>query len=241
MSFLTRARPSLARQRFRTGPPRSGSSQRLGSGGRADRLSLPPVPLPWLRAGRGDRLPSPRKTSLYGLDSLYERVKGVWVERFERSYGFWRGLVDDVIASYFRCGVCQGGFARVRFRRCPEEFLVARCLPVVRSQAGRFRSLSRFPRERGRYGPASRRERWESRSRPGRPPCSPAPRRLRSGPCVLPGDPRLSRGPGAAEPPDLRGRQARGRHSQSRGGDSQVRRVRPPSGRPRSPRRRLRG
>jgi len=43
----------------------------------------------------------PRKTSLYGLlDSLYERVKGVWEERFERSYGFWRGLVDEVVASY---------------------------------------------------------------------------------------------------------------------------------------------
>ena len=28
---------------------------------------------------------------------LYERVKGVWEERFERSYGFWRGLVDEVI------------------------------------------------------------------------------------------------------------------------------------------------
>jgi hypothetical protein len=31
----------------------------------------------------------PRKTPLYGLlDSLYERVKGAWEERFERSYGF---------------------------------------------------------------------------------------------------------------------------------------------------------
>jgi hypothetical protein len=33
----------------------------------------------------------PRKTPLYGLlDSLDERIKGVWEERFERSYGFWR-------------------------------------------------------------------------------------------------------------------------------------------------------
>ena len=43
----------------------------------------------------------PRKTPLYGLlESLYERVKGAWKERFERSYGFWRGLVDKVVASY---------------------------------------------------------------------------------------------------------------------------------------------
>ncbi len=68
----------------------------------------------------------PRKTSLYGLlDSLYDRVKGAWEERFERSYGFWRGLVDEVVASYLACGLWQGGFARVRCRRCPEEFLVA--------------------------------------------------------------------------------------------------------------------
>jgi hypothetical protein len=42
----------------------------------------------------------PRKTPLYGLlESLYERVKGAWEERFERSYGFWRGLVGEVVAS----------------------------------------------------------------------------------------------------------------------------------------------
>jgi hypothetical protein len=68
----------------------------------------------------------PRKTPLYGLlESLYERVKGAWEERFERSYGFWRSLVDEVVASYLACGLWQGGFARVRCRRCPEEFLVA--------------------------------------------------------------------------------------------------------------------
>ena len=40
----------------------------------------------------------PRKTPLYGLlESLYERVKGAWEERFERSYGFWRVLVDEVV------------------------------------------------------------------------------------------------------------------------------------------------
>ena len=37
----------------------------------------------------------PRTTSLYQLvDKLYETVKGVWEERFERRYDFWRGLWD---------------------------------------------------------------------------------------------------------------------------------------------------
>lgn len=46
-------------------------------------------------------------------------------EDFERSYGFWRGLVDEVVEGYLACGLWQGGLARVRCRRCPEEFLVA--------------------------------------------------------------------------------------------------------------------
>jgi hypothetical protein len=51
----------------------------------------------------------PRKTGLWGLlDTLYERVKGQWEERFERQYGFWRGRADEAVA-----------------RRCPQEFLVA--------------------------------------------------------------------------------------------------------------------
>jgi hypothetical protein len=29
------------------------------------------------------------------------------------------------VASYLACGLCQGGFARGRCRKCPEEFLVA--------------------------------------------------------------------------------------------------------------------
>jgi hypothetical protein len=68
----------------------------------------------------------PRKTALWGLlDTLYERVKGSWEERFERRYGFWRGLADEAVARYLDCGVWDSGFARVRCRRCPQEFLVA--------------------------------------------------------------------------------------------------------------------
>jgi hypothetical protein len=68
----------------------------------------------------------PRKTSLWGLvDTLYERVKGSWEERFERKYGFWRGLADEAVARYLDCGVWDNGFARVKCRKCPKEFLVA--------------------------------------------------------------------------------------------------------------------
>jgi len=78
------------------------------------------------RACRVYRPRDPRKSALWGLvDTLYERVKGEWEERFERRYGFWRGLADEVVARYLDCGDWNSGFARVRCRKCPEEFLVA--------------------------------------------------------------------------------------------------------------------
>jgi hypothetical protein len=68
----------------------------------------------------------PRETALFQLlESLYDTVKGVWEERFETRYGFWRGRWDDVVARYLDCGDWSSGFARVRCGTCAEEFLVA--------------------------------------------------------------------------------------------------------------------
>ena len=52
-------------------------------------------------------------------------MKGSWEERFERKYGFWRGLADEAVVRYLDCGVWDNGFARGRCRKCPQEFLVA--------------------------------------------------------------------------------------------------------------------
>jgi hypothetical protein len=63
---------------------------------------------------------------LYRLvDELYDRVKGSWEERFERSYGFWRGFVDEVVLAFQACGDFEGGFARVYCDQCRSEYLVA--------------------------------------------------------------------------------------------------------------------
>ena len=63
---------------------------------------------------------------LYRLvEALYETVKGLWEERFEKRYGFWRGFVDSVVDRYFDCGVFSSGFARVKCLSCDEELLVA--------------------------------------------------------------------------------------------------------------------
>jgi len=69
---------------------------------------------------------NPRSTPLYRLvGALYDTVKGVWEERFEQRYGFWRGFVDGVVNAYLDCGLYESGFARVRCSGCSGEFLVA--------------------------------------------------------------------------------------------------------------------
>ena len=68
----------------------------------------------------------PTETPLYSLlDSLYETVKGAWEDLFERRYGFWRGLLDGVVARYLDCGIFERGFARVRCPDCAAEYLLA--------------------------------------------------------------------------------------------------------------------
>jgi hypothetical protein len=34
------------------------------------------------------------------LEAYYEDVKAAWEERFEKTYGHWRGFVDAVVARY---------------------------------------------------------------------------------------------------------------------------------------------
>ena len=48
---------------------------------------------------------------------------GAWEDLFERRYGFWRGLLDGVVARYLDCGIFERGFARIR---CPDCALLQR-------------------------------------------------------------------------------------------------------------------
>ncbi len=67
----------------------------------------------------------PRSSPLYWLvERFYDEVKGVWEQRFEHIYGFWRGFIDDVVDSFLTCGDFEGGFARVVCDDCRSEYLV---------------------------------------------------------------------------------------------------------------------
>jgi len=82
--------------------------------------TLPPKPEPALYR--------PRKPQLSGLYQLlethYDDVKAQWEDRFEKTYGYWRGFVDNVVLRYLDGGVPEGGFARVVCEDCPSEFLL---------------------------------------------------------------------------------------------------------------------
>ncbi len=66
-----------------------------------------------------------QSTPLYFLvEFLYDKVKAVWEQRFERSYGFWRGFLDDIVMRYLDCGVLESGFARVFCDHCKDEYLL---------------------------------------------------------------------------------------------------------------------
>jgi len=59
------------------------------------------------------------------VEERYEEVKGHWEERFEPSYGRWRGLVDGVVYAFVECGDLEHGFARVFCGACRAEYLLA--------------------------------------------------------------------------------------------------------------------
>jgi Putative transposase/Transposase zinc-binding domain len=68
----------------------------------------------------------PAQTPLYQLlESLFETVKGAWEDLFQTRYGFWRAILDGVVARYLDCGIFERGFARIRCPGCATEFLLA--------------------------------------------------------------------------------------------------------------------
>jgi ribosomal protein S27E len=69
---------------------------------------------------------TPKSSPLWSLlNSHYERFQQSYVERFEKSYGFFRYVIDDSVYEYLRCGDLKEGFARVRCPDCEHEYLLS--------------------------------------------------------------------------------------------------------------------
>ena len=61
------------------------------------------------------------------LHNHYEDFKAGYDEYYEKQYGFFRPVVDEVVEEYLRCGDLHEGFARVRCTNpeCKHEYLLA--------------------------------------------------------------------------------------------------------------------
>ena len=59
------------------------------------------------------------------LDEHFDSFQQVYDERYQAKYGFWRGIVEQSVAAFLKCGDLQEGFARVRCRDCKHEIFVA--------------------------------------------------------------------------------------------------------------------
>jgi len=59
------------------------------------------------------------------VDRYYDEFERVYPERYEKTYGYWRPVIGDVIGKYLLCGDLREGFARVRCEDCGKEHFVA--------------------------------------------------------------------------------------------------------------------
>ena len=67
----------------------------------------------------------PEKTVLYRvLFHHFERFVAEYEGRFERTYGYYRPIITDVVEKYLDCGNPCCGFARIRCPRCRAEHLL---------------------------------------------------------------------------------------------------------------------
>ena len=68
---------------------------------------------------------NPQASNYYRcVEAHFEELEMVWEDRYERSCGFWRPYVMDVIHRYLECGDLHCGFARVKCEDCGHEYLL---------------------------------------------------------------------------------------------------------------------
>ncbi|MFH1080824.1 MAG: transposase zinc-binding domain-containing protein [Pseudomonadota bacterium] len=69
---------------------------------------------------------NPQSSDYYRcVEDYFEIFVGIYDEHFSRQYGFWRPYVEQVIHRYLHCGNLHNGFARVKYKNCDHEYLLA--------------------------------------------------------------------------------------------------------------------
>ena len=69
---------------------------------------------------------NPQESPLWKLlNNHYDSFEQGYDERFEKQYGLFRPIVNEVVHDYLSCGDLRNGFARVRCKDCSAEYLLA--------------------------------------------------------------------------------------------------------------------
>jgi len=58
------------------------------------------------------------------LFHYFDEFVAEYENRFEREYGYFRPVIQEVVEKYLDCGNPKCGFARIRCRDCGSEFLL---------------------------------------------------------------------------------------------------------------------
>jgi len=67
----------------------------------------------------------PERTVFYRvLFRYFDEFVGEYENRFEREYGYFRSVIQEVVEKYLDCGNPKCGFARIRCGDCGKEFLL---------------------------------------------------------------------------------------------------------------------
>lgn len=67
----------------------------------------------------------PERTVFYRvLFHYFDEFVAEYENRFEREYGYFRPVIQEVVEKYLDCGNPKCGFARIRCRDCGSEFLL---------------------------------------------------------------------------------------------------------------------
>ena len=68
----------------------------------------------------------PKRTKLWQcLHVHFDDYLNHYKEKYEKTYGYLRPVIEDVVNKYLECGDLSKGFARIVCQKCKQEYLLA--------------------------------------------------------------------------------------------------------------------
>lgn len=69
---------------------------------------------------------NPKKTGLWQcIDKHFSEFIADYEKNYQKKYGYFRPIIEEVVKKYIECGDIKKGFARVRCPECAHEYLLS--------------------------------------------------------------------------------------------------------------------